>query len=214
LYRFDEEKKVEFFEMCPCTVKGRVTEMLALFNPAVRNVPGITESALTDHVGQSAYITGDRDKFYRLLKHALASTWVRKSMGFRARYVTDQEILAARLGEEVKINDPEESQDSDYSGKATLFRLLESPDLVVIHLGSIKYRNVALPGYLLEGINIRAKTDKATWIYSPHEVSYSDFFYSQELEQYLIHLKRFRLSSDAKPKMPQAELPLNFGAMK
>jgi len=93
------------------------------------------------------------------LKWALAC----KGVTFSFRIITDEEIRTVFVGSRnyrsipVKLREKVQTYNS-------IADLVEDPDLVIIQLGILRYKNVAAPSAFYEALRIRERNAKATWI--------------------------------------------------
>jgi len=93
------------------------------------------------------------------LKWALAC----KGVGFSFRIITDQDIRDVFVGSRKYKSLPENVRE-----KATTYNsivdLVEGPDLLIIQLGILRYKNRAASSVFYESLRIREREYKPTWI--------------------------------------------------
>lgn len=121
------------------------------------NAPTLKKSGLymegQDLSQENIWLTAYSEDFLPHLKFLL---W-HKGASFFFRRVTDSILLDAWLSKEKET----ESATIDYR---SLRDAVEDPDLVIIELGAVSYENRALPGVILEALNIRLHEGRPVWV--------------------------------------------------
>lgn len=126
--------------------------------PSIRKSSLLTNSV--DRTNDNLLLQGPWSHVLPHLKFVLGY----KGLAYRFRFVSDERLLNVWLGkssygaksrqlreEEVYFNSVSDLVNPDF-------------DLVIIRLGVLGYKNKALPGILLEALQVRAIKEKATWV--------------------------------------------------
>jgi len=79
--------------------------------------------------------------------------------------------------------------------KVSLNQEVRTPDLLFLVLGHMSYKNIALPGMVLEALKSRSFHGQPTWVYLPHAICNTDLYYSYEVEQQLSSFKKLIFKS-------------------
>lgn len=103
--------------------------------------------------------------------------------------VTDERIRNVFVGNEQYTTKSRKTRDDVQSNNSLHDLIGETYDLVVIRLGFLGYKNVAMAGALLEALRIREAMVKPTWIIEePNSVfGPGHFSFSEELAEYITH---------------------------
>jgi len=154
-----------------------------------------------------------------LLPH-LRRILIKKGRKFRLKIVTDEHLKRVWLGtESYKAKQASQSEDTPYENLADLIG--ERYDLVIIRLGFLGYKNVAMPGILLEALKIREVACKPTWLIEEPNSPWGECHRSYSIEV-AEHIQRRYPSLtykgqertapprgvDAKPKSPVEDVAL------
>jgi len=140
-----------------------------------------------DRSGDNLFIKCSWEDFrphFRLIAQFLLE---RHSFQWHFRFVTDEQIKTVFVGSEAYAAKPKKKRDEVISFNSLGDLIGESWDLVIIRLGIISYKNVAMPGALKESLRIREVLNKPTWILDdpgkPFEIGHEA--YSAELAEYI-----------------------------
>lgn len=137
---------------------------------AIYNADVIEESQLDQYEEKNLFLQADRPDF---LAH------------LRAFLKPRHEYLSWRMTSDLDLMDIWLGKNEDWPSVTSF---LKNPDLAIIQLGVVSYKNVALPGQIYEAIKIREMQSKPTWVINPHSLAFkegSHFVWSPELEWYL-----------------------------
>lgn len=169
----------DFYEsrrMCVCTAQRLYRDKLG---PAVYDAGTIEKSPYAHRLKQNLFVRSYREDFLPHLRYAL----IYAGLDYFSRVVNDMKLLNAWFGKE-KAHDPQADKEVNYE---SVQDLVEAPDLVVIFIGETGYKNVALPGVLLEALRSRRFVAKPTWLINPYNKPFQEghFCHSAEVERFL-----------------------------
>lgn len=147
-----------------------------------RGEPG--EPPKVDKTTQNLFIKGKWTALLPHFKHAL----VCKGPAFRFRIVTDEQLKTVYVGAQSYGSRPKSKRDDMETYNSIADFVGPDLDLVILRLGFLGHKNVAMPGVLKEAIMLRDVHGKATWlieeptsIFGPGHLSYnedvSDYIY-------------------------------------
>jgi hypothetical protein len=126
------------------------------------------KSAKLDRTTENLFIKATWPTLLPHLRLALGHRYFQQST-FRFATVTDERVIRVYVGDEsFKHRSSKVREDREnYNG---LHDLVEAPDLVLVRLGYLAYKNAAAPGALKEALMIREAAHKPTWvIQNPHQ---------------------------------------------
>lgn len=131
---------------CECSLRKRFRQWVG---EGIYRADEVNESVLMGKETKNLFINAQRTEFLSHLKfilqhHDFSYSWKR---------CTDAELLDIYLGK----NDLYTSV-SSYA---------KSPELLIIHLGVLSYKNISMPGILLEALKCREFQAKPTWVINP-----------------------------------------------
>jgi hypothetical protein len=150
---------------CDCSVKNRFRKWVG---EAIYKAKDIKSSKLLGREGDNLFIASDRKSFLAHLKYVL----LHHDFSFGWRAVTDVELLDIYLGK----NETYTSVSSYAAG----------PELLVIHLGVLSYKNISMPGVILEALKTREHRELPTWVVnSGSSFSEGHLCWDNALEYYL-----------------------------
>jgi hypothetical protein len=130
----------------------------------------IEDSPLWDRTDDNLFISSYWDDFLPHIRFVL----LRKGLSYFSRLTTDAKLRTIYVGD-----------DDTYQ---SLESCVAQPQLLIIRLAVLSYKNKAMPGILLESLRTRQfEDDKTTWIVNPpnHPFNKGHRSYSEELERYI-----------------------------
>lgn len=184
----------------------------AYLGPEIAAAPTITRSPLytlgkrgepptIDRTPDNLFIKSYWTDLLPHVKWALAC----KGPLFRYRVVTDEKLRTVWVGNESYKQRAKSERDEvvTFNGLADLVG--PELDLVVIRLGFLGYKNIAMPGILKEALMIREAAGKPTWLVEvPSSIfGYGHFSYNEDVGGYVerlfevVNLVRERSEQDA-----------------
>jgi len=168
----------EYKRPCVCTLRYLYKRALG---DEVYNAEPLDDSPFAALTDSSLFIKANRRDFLPHLRHALIS----RGTQFFHRVTNDSQMLSAWLSKDKETSKEEGSTKVTFT---SLIDLVEDPQLLIVFLGVVSYKNRALPGVLLEGLRIRRFAGKPTWVVTSHKRPFVDghFAWSPESEEYLL----------------------------
>lgn len=135
----------------------------------IYNAKKIKESPLLGRENESLFITAGREEILSHLRFILAH----KDLTYFWKMTNDSDLR------DIFVGNVEE-----YPSVASF---VKRPELVVIQLAVLSYKNVAMSGVVLEAIRSRQFEGKPTWIVNPPEIPFKEghLAWSPELEYFL-----------------------------
>lgn len=139
----------------------------------VRNSPLFVTSddggpPLVDRTKSNLFLKGFYSEILRHMKWALAL----KGPSFHFQIITDERIKNVFVGAEAYRARPKDDRD-DGAAYNSLPDLVNSPQLLIIRLGQLGYKNVAAAGALKEALLIRAAGGLPTWLIESEEQAWT-----------------------------------------
>jgi len=119
--------------------------------------------------------------------------------------VTDERIRNVYVGNEQYLAKRRSRREEEDSNNSLHDLIGESFDLVILRLGFLGYKNIAMAGALLEALRIREVQLKPTWIVEEPGSIFAPghFSYSEELADYVHHrFETLDLVKDSSPVEP------------
>ncbi len=131
-----------------------------------------------DRTGDDLFLKGYWVDLLSHFKSALAG----KGLFFSFKIVTDERLRTVYLGGEKYSAHPKNKRDEMATNNSLSDLVGPDIDLVIIRLGFLGYKNVAMPGILKEALMLRAAATKPTWIvedpsqgyFGPGHLAYSE----------------------------------------
>jgi len=147
----------------------------------VAGLPG--EVPKVDRTGENLFIKG----YWRDLLSHLKWTLGCKGPMFRFRLVTDEKLKIVWLGQESYAARAKSKRDEVVTYNSLNDLVGSDLDLVIIRLGFLGHKNVAMPGVLKEALMIREFACKPTWLVEvPTSIfGHGHFSYSEEVADYI-----------------------------
>lgn len=172
-------------QQCICTY---AKALKAHLGPEIASAPTVIYSPLyvlgekgqppkVDRTGDNLFIKTYWTDFLPHLKWTLAC----KGPLYRYRIVTDEKLRSVWFGKEAYGQRSKEAREEldTFNGLSDLIGT--DLDLVIIRLGFLGYKNVAMPGILKESLMVRESVNKPTWIvevpssiFGPGHYSYNE----------------------------------------
>lgn len=153
-------------ERCDCLLEVQFQQWVggAIYNAETRE-----ESELLEHLDDDLFIRASHQQFLAHWKHTLRH----QDFTFFWRLVTDSKMRDIFVGNDEKFH--------------ALSSLVHNPELLVIRMGVLSYKNVAMPGLILEALKIRQFEDKPTWVVNDPDNPFKagHLAWSGELEYFL-----------------------------
>lgn len=190
-------RKADDTKQCICAfarnVRKRLGDDIALSQPVIYNSPlfapplegGGTPSV--DLSGEDLFIKAWWQEFkphFRLVAQHLLE---RHSFGWFYHIVSDERIKSVFVGSESYVARPRKKREDVVTFNGLSDLVGSEFDLVIIRLGFVCHKNVALAGAFKEALRIRELLNKPTWILeepdSPFEPGH--FAYSEDVAAYI-----------------------------
>jgi hypothetical protein len=206
-------------QQCICSYAKTLKTYLG---PEIALADNITRSplyALGEKGGAPKIDRTDENLFIKsywsdLLPH-LKWTLACKGPMFRYRVVTDEKIKTVYLGNESYRGRAKDVRDDVVTYNSIGDLVGPDLDLVILRLGFLGYKNVAMPGILKEALMVRESAMKPTWIVEvPSSLfGYGHFSYNEDVGSYIertfqvVNLVRERSEVDAPHGFAGAEEP-------
>ncbi len=153
-------------ERCECLLEVQFQQWVG---GAIYNAEDINETGLLDRLDDDLFIRASHQQFLAHWKRILRE----QEFTFFWRLVTDSKMRDIFVGNDEKFH--------------ALSSLVRNPELLVIRMGVLSYKNVAMPGLILEALKIRQFEDKPTWVVNDPDNPFKKghLAWSGELEYFL-----------------------------
>lgn len=166
----------------------------AYLGPEIASASTITRSPLFELAGKGEEPKVDRTQdnlfiksyWSDLLPH-LKWTLACKGPMFRYRIVTDEKLKTVFVGNESYKTRAKDVRD-DIETYNSLGDIVGSDlDLVILRLGFLGYKNIAMPGILKEALMLRESAFKPTWLIDApsNPFEHGHFSYSEDVQDYV-----------------------------
>lgn len=152
---------------CACLQKKRFRSKVG---HAIDNADVIERSMLEDYEGKNLFLQATLPDFNA---HLRAFLWERP-LEYYWRMTTDMDLIDVFLG-----------KNEVWPSVGAFTR---DPELMIILLGFQSYKNIALPGVVLEALKARQYNARPTWVINPHDMTFKQdhhLAWSPELEWHL-----------------------------
>lgn len=151
---------------CECLLKKQFKKRVGA---PIYNARKLEESPLLGREQDDLFITSTRHDFLAHLRFVLCH----HDFTYFWRLTTDSDLRDIFVGSH-----------SDYPA---ISNFVKPPELVVIQLAVLSYKNVAMSGVVLEALRTRQFEGKATWIVNPYSQPFKEghLAWSPELEYFL-----------------------------
>ena len=184
-------------KQCICAftlyLKARLGEEIATSKPIVSKsvlyeVPTSGGEPIVDLTNQNCFIKGWWADFKPNFRLAAMHLLERRSFQWYFSIITDEQIKTVFVGSEAYSQKSRKKRD-DIVTYNSLSDFVGSQDLVVIRLGFLGYKNVAMSGALKETLMIRQALGKPTWILEEPNSVFDEGHHSWSLdvEEYIQH---------------------------
>ncbi len=181
----------------------------AYLGTEIAKAPTITHSPLyvLGDRGQTPKVDRTRENLFissywsDLLPH-LKWTLACKGPMFRFRVVTDEKLKTVYLGNESYKLRAKDVRDGVETFNSIGDLVGPDIDLVILRLGFLGYKNVAMPGVLKEALLLRESADKPTWLVEIPNMpfTYGHFSHSEDVAEYVNRLyDKLTFKSEGRP---------------
>lgn len=185
----------ETWKRCRCSFSKALRERVGVeiatapyLNASPLFVPGEPgEPAKVDKTLKNVFLKGWWGDLVSHLKYTLVWKNFQHSLHYYMQMVTDERLKAIYLGKESYTVKSKESRDR-ISAYNTLSDIIgPEQHLVIIQLGFLGHKNVAMPGILKEALLMRQAANRPTWIIeNPDSLfTYGHFAYSEDVWDYI-----------------------------
>lgn len=129
----------------------------------------VEESPLTELIDEDIFISASHREFLAHIRYVLE----RQPFTFFWKAVSDAELRDIFVGNDEKVT--------------AISNIVRNPELMIIRLGVLSYKNVAMPGLILEALRIRQMEGKPSWVVNPKDKPFNSghLAWSGELEYFL-----------------------------
>jgi hypothetical protein len=184
------------FSECKCAFLRRLRNWLGKEIATARTItesplyaPGATlnDKPLLDRTVENLHIRGIWPDILSHLRWALACKGFDTSMVWRFKVVTDERLRSVWVGSEDYRNRSRKKRDEMETYNSLSDYIGPDVDLVIIRLGYLGYKNIAMPGILKEALMIRGTALKPTWVVEEmgHPFADGHFSWSTDVEDYI-----------------------------
>lgn len=160
------ERDGKIFE-CECALWERVAASMPAYILSAKFLPRHLESPLVDCIGQSCFVTASWIDLRAIIKALMMKHYNR-----HIRITSDRELRDVFVGSKSRTALDEDAKvvynsiedlmgGGDQRGRAST-----GPDLVILRLNELGYKNKAAPGILEEAIVCRLDYGRPTWVVS------------------------------------------------
>ena len=158
------EKEGRLYE-CLCAFLQRRAAEMAPYIRKARVKSAHLELPIVEAIDKSLYVVAA----WVDMKAVIKAVMIKNPRKF-VRITSDREIRDVFVGATSRAAKGDEEQVGVFN---TLQDLMDPPDLVVVRLNEMQYKNKAAPGALLEAISFRVDRDKPTWVLSDSDKPYN-----------------------------------------
>jgi hypothetical protein len=149
------EKNGKLFE-CECALVRRISASMPPYIRKAEILPAHLELGFFNKINKSLYVISSWPDTKSIIKACIIK--------FNKKYfriTSDREIRDVYVGSRSSAASSDQEKVLN-----TLEDLMDPPDLVVVRLNELSYKNKAAPGALEEAISYRCDRDKPTWLIS------------------------------------------------
>lgn len=183
-------------QQCICSY---AKTLKAYLGPEIASAPTITKSPFYEvgPKGEAPRVDATRENLFiksywsDLLPHL---KWALGCKGplFRYRVVTDEKIKTVYLGNESYRTRAKDVRDDVETYNSIGDLVGPDQDLVIVRIGFLGYKNIAMPGILKEALMLRESAMKPTWIVELPSNPFvpGHFSYSEDIGTYVSRLYR------------------------
>jgi len=195
--------------MCNC---ARWRLMRRHLGPEIAGAKRIRESPLykTEKYGSTPLVDRTRDNLFlrgrwgELIAH-FRYAFICKGLMFRFLFVTDERLKNVFVGNESAKVKPKEERESTKSYNS-LSDLVCDHDLLIVMLGFLGHKNIAMPGVLKETLMLREVQHKPTWIVDKADYPFvvGHLAYSEDVSDYIFsHFSALDIGSASSTTGPE-----------
>lgn len=154
-----------------------------------------------DRTVENVFLRGAWHELLPHLKYVLST----KGLNYRFRITTDEKLKTIYVGDE-SYKARSRTKRDDLETFNSLADFVSEPNLLIIRLGFLGYKNIAMPGILKEALMHREVLRKPTWLVEDPERPFDAncFSYSYEVAAYIEG--RFKVNLDLRGSVPQPAL--------
>lgn len=173
---------------------------MAHLGPEIGGAPPLTETPLYirdeyDGTTKNLFLKVQWKDLRSHLKYVLSL----KGLEFKTRVTSDERLKDIWLGKEAYGNRAKGKRD-EVETFNNLEDFIGQPHLLILRLGFLGHKNVAMPGILKEALMLREFHTKPTWVVEEPGIDWS-YSYSEDLSSYLE--KNFRtITFESKTEEP------------
>jgi hypothetical protein len=173
------------WKQCVCSFTRGLRVKLG---PEIATAQLVSSSPLFDLTDKNLHIKCDWTVLTGHLKYVLMQKNYERGLHYYCNIVTDERLKTVWLGDEAyKAKARKKREEVDNNN--TLSDVVgASYDLVIIRLGFLGYKNIAMPGVLKEALMIRQGQAKATWVVEDPEFppfTEGHFSWNMEVGRYI-----------------------------
>lgn len=183
---------------CVCSFIKRVAASMPPYIRKAEVLPAHLELPIVRAIDQSVYVVATWSDMKAVIKAVML-----KYPNKLVRVTSDAEIRDVFVGSKSKA-----SKSADYDGEVfnNLQDLMDPPDLMVVRLNEMAYKNKAAAGALEEALSYRLDRDKPTWVLSNLDKRFvqGSFSYSDSVAE-LLSTGYFRMNIDRISKRPSID---------
>lgn len=143
---------------CVCEFLRRIASSMPPYIRSAKVMKQHAELPLLELLDRSLFVVSE----WADMRAVLKAIWIKFSK-LHVRITSDREIRDVYVGSTSRAA---KGKDTDEPVMNNLQDLMESPDLVVVRLNELSYKNKAAPGALQEACSYRTDRDKPTWVVS------------------------------------------------
>lgn len=183
---------------CVCSLIKRVAASMPPYVRKADVLPAHLELPIVRAVDQSVYVVAAWSDMKAVIKAVML-----KNPNKLVRVTSDAEIRDVFVGSKSKA-----SKTADYDGEIfnNLQDLMDPPDLMIVRLNEMAYKNKAAAGALEEALSYRLDREKPTWVLSNLDKRFvqGSFSYSDSVAE-LLSTGYFHMNIDRISKRPSID---------
>jgi len=191
------EREGKLYE-CVCAFIKRIATSMPPYVRKAEILPAHLELPIIKSVDQSIYVSAA----WSDMKAVIKAVMLKYSNKF-TKVSSDAEIRDVFVGSKSKA-----SKTDDYNGEVfnNLQDLMDPPDLMIVRLNEMAYKNKAAAGALEEALSYRLDRDKPTWVLSDLDKRFvrGSFSYSDSVAE-LLSTGYFRMNIARISKRPSID---------
>jgi hypothetical protein len=199
---------------CRCSL---VRALIRHLGPDIAAAPDINESPLykvnpqAARAGESPLVDKTQSNLFLkgwwtdLLPH-LKFVLIAKGIDFPYRIVTDERLKTIYVGAEAYLSRSRKRREDGDSYNSLSDLIGPEFKLIVVRMGFLGHRNVAMPGILKEALMLRQAAGRATWLVEEPDRLFGPYHraYDEDVASYIDrHFEVIDLTSEEKPEAEQ-----------